>query len=103
MPAKRPATASPDDTGFPLFNGQIAEVRISAAALCPDEFLTSMPVQDLACPWDCGDFDGTVGIIDFLALLGQWGQIGTFCDAVCDDIVDTLDFCDLLANWGPCP
>ena len=23
------------------------------------------------CPWDCGDFDGNVGVVDFLAVLAQ--------------------------------
>ncbi len=30
--------------------------------------------QPPACPWDCGgDNDGNVGIVDFLALLANWG------------------------------
>ncbi len=33
-----------------------------------------------ACPWDCADGDGTVGILDFLGLLAQWSQVGTSCD-----------------------
>ncbi len=55
------------------------------------------------CPWDCGDFDGNVGIVDFLALLAQWGQTGTACDL---DLgapgVGIAEFLVLLANWGPC-
>ncbi len=55
------------------------------------------------CPWDCGDSgDGNVGIVDFLALLGEWGQVGTPCD-VDDGGVGINDFLALLANWGPCP
>jgi hypothetical protein len=30
------------------------------------------PDMDL-CPWDCGDGNGTVDAVDFLALLGNWG------------------------------
>ena len=31
-------------------------------------------LQPPPCPWDCGgDNDGTVGIVDFLALLAAWG------------------------------
>ena len=54
-----------------------------------------------ACPLDCGDGDGTVGIVDFLALLAQWGTPGT-CDADGGGVGIT-DFLELLANWGPCP
>jgi len=55
-----------------------------------------------ACPWDCGDGNGSVDTVDFLALLGEWGQVGTPCD-ISGGGVDTVDFLDLLANWGPCP
>ena len=58
--------------------------------------------EALDCPWDCGDFDGGVGINDFLALLAQWGQIGSSCDFGGPG-VDIVDFRKLLANWGPCP
>jgi hypothetical protein len=55
------------------------------------------------CPWDCGgDNDGDVGIVDFLALLAEWGLIGTPCDFDGTG-VGIVDFLDLLANWGPCP
>ena len=55
------------------------------------------------CPWNCGgDNDGNVGIVDFLALLSQWGLIGTSCD-IDGGGVGIVDFLALLANWGPCP
>ncbi len=54
------------------------------------------------CPWDCGAVNGVVETVDFLALLSQWGQIGTACDFD-DDGVGTVDFLELLANWGACP
>jgi hypothetical protein len=53
------------------------------------------------CPLDCGDGDGTVGVVDFLALLAQWGTEGT-CDADGGG-VSVTDFLLLLAAWGPCP
>ncbi len=31
------------------------------------------PTPAQSCPWDCGDEDGLVGIVDFLALLAGWG------------------------------
>ena len=58
------------------------------------------------CPWDCdmtpGYTDGVVGITDFLAVLAQWGAVGTMCD-VDGGGVGITDFLAILANWGPCP
>ena len=53
------------------------------------------------CPWDCADGDGQVGILDFLALLADWGGPGA-CDFDGGGIGPT-DFLDLLAHWGLCP
>ena len=62
------------------------------------------PAGGAPCPWDCGDGDGTVGINDFLALLGEWGSIGSPCDLGLGTVgVGIEEFLDLLANWGPCP
>ena len=61
-------------------------------------FLDGVP----QCPFDCGDHDGTVGILDFLALLVTWGQAGVPCDFDGGGVGIT-DFLQLLANWGPCP
>ena len=58
---------------------------------------------EISCPWDCGDRDGMVGIVDFLLLLAQWGMVGSSCDFDGDG-VDRVDlFLQLVANWGPCP
>jgi hypothetical protein len=50
------------------------------------------------------DFDGSVGVNDFLIMLAEWGN------AIClppdldgDGTVGILDFLILLAAWGPCP
>jgi hypothetical protein len=52
------------------------------------------------CPWDCGDGNGQVGVVDFLTLLAQWGTPDT-CDF--DGAgVGVTDFLTLLANWGVC-
>ena len=53
------------------------------------------------CPWDCGNGDGIVNVVDFLALLAQWGEPGS-CDFDGDG-VGVTDFLDMLAWWGPCP
>jgi hypothetical protein len=58
---------------------------------------------ECVCPWDCGDPpDGEVSVVDFLALLAQWGQVGSSCD-VDGGGVGITDFLAMLANWGPCP
>ena len=55
------------------------------------------------CPWDL-DGDGSVGINDFLDLLGQWGSDpGGPPDFDGDGTVGIADFLELLANWGACP
>jgi len=56
---------------------------------------------DPQCPRDCADGDLTVTVVDFLTLLGQWGQVGP-CDFDGRG-VGTTDFLALLGNWGPCP
>jgi hypothetical protein len=53
------------------------------------------------CPWDCGDGDFVVGILDFLAMLAQWGQPGVPCDFDGGG-VGVTDFLKLLGQWGPC-
>ena len=56
------------------------------------------------CPADCGDGDGIVAIVDFLALLGQSDAVGSSCDfGLGAQGVGIEEFLDLLANWGPCP
>jgi hypothetical protein len=60
------------------------------------------PIGD-PCPWDCAQpADGQVGVVDFLALLAEWGSVGTPCDFDGGG-VGVTDFLDMLANWGPCP
>ena len=68
-----------------------------------DDVYFNIPTE--ICPWDCDgaeSTDGTVGIVDFLALLSQWGQVGSSCDFDGGGVGIT-DFLALLANWGPCP
>ncbi len=64
----------------------------------PDNCQTSTP----PCPWDCADGNGTVDIVDFLALLSQWAVIDAPC-AFDGGGVGIVDFLALLAHWGPCP
>jgi hypothetical protein len=60
------------------------------------------------CP-PCSDLDGddTVGVTDFLALLGVWGPCLNCADCPADFdgdcSVGVTDFLILLGQWGPCP
>ncbi len=88
--------------GLPIFDwlgeGEVGSYDIALEGV---SFIELEPL----CPWDCDSgesIDGTVGIVDFLALLAQWGQVGTPCDFSGDGVgIDA--FLQLLANWGPCP
>jgi len=55
----------------------------------------------LACTGDCGETDGVVDVLDFLAVLTQWGMTGTSCDFLANG-VDTGDLLTVLASWGVC-
>ncbi len=75
------------------------------AAYIYDGLTDGMPdqCQGNPCPWDLGG-DGTVGINDFLELLGAWGtDPGGPPDFDGDHNVGISDFLELLANWGDCP
>ncbi len=77
-----------------------------APGTCGDPPVVDMGAYELqaSCPWDCDgaeSIDGTVGIVDFLTLLAQWGGPGS-CDFDGGGVGIT-DFLELLANWGPCP
>jgi hypothetical protein len=55
------------------------------------------------CPWDCAvPADKEINVVDFLALLAQWGIVGAPCDFDGGG-VGVTDFLKLLAVWGPCP
>jgi hypothetical protein len=57
------------------------------------------------CPADCAlPPDGVVNVVDFLALLGQWGGTG-LCDCADggDGTVNVVDFLAMLGAWGSCP
>ncbi len=58
--------------------------------------------EECGCLWDCANGDGMVGIEEFLAVLGTWGQIGLPCDFDGDGVGIT-DFLKVLGLWGPCP
>ncbi len=53
------------------------------------------------CPWDCGNANGEVDVVDLLALLGHWGGPGP-CDFDGGG-ASVTDLLKLLAHWGDCP
>jgi predicted outer membrane repeat protein len=57
------------------------------------------------CPWDCQpEPDGIVNIPDFLAMIAQWGQVGTSCDLETGSPgVGINEFLAFVAHFGPCP
>jgi hypothetical protein len=67
-----------------------------------DSHIARWGCETSACPWDCGDRNGIVDIVDFLAVLSEWGLAGTSCDI---DGAGTgpKDFSNVMAHWGPCP
>ncbi len=91
--------AGPDDTVIGALTG-LSTVASTGAATYAYAYDIILPAED-TCPWDCADGDGTVGINDFLALLGQWGQVDS-CDFDGSG-VGVTDFLEMLGNWGPCP
>ena len=59
----------------------------------------------MVCRADCAglDPDGSVDVIDLLALLGGWGRPCQSCDLNCDGTIDTVDLLEMLAAWDGCP
>jgi hypothetical protein len=77
--------------------------RSGGNALDDDWYIDDVFIGFEPCPWDCEDPpDGTVDVGDFLALVSQWGNVGSACD-VDGGGVSVTDFLALLAHWGPCP
>jgi hypothetical protein len=95
-------------------DGTCCDLVCGADPFCCDNSWDSLCVgvaEDLCgdlCPSCAEDIDGddTVGITDFLALLGVWGPCPDCgnCPADFDGdcTVGVTDFLLLLANWGPC-
>ncbi len=62
-----------------------------------------VPDECEPCPWDL-DGNGSVDTVDFLDLIGQWGTDPDGPPDFDDNgTVDTMDLLELLANWGQCP
>jgi hypothetical protein len=93
-------------TGSQIADGAIDEYEYTIdldpnETLLPGVYWVEVYNDSSECPADCGDHDGTVGVVDFLALLAQWGGPGS-CD-INGGGVSVTDFLEMLATWGPCP
>jgi predicted outer membrane repeat protein len=107
-----PCIDAGDNTAVPsgLFTDLAGAYRFVDDPNTVDTGYGDPPVVDMGayefqtgCPWDCGmPADGQVSVVDFLAMLAQWGQEGVPCD-VDGGGVGVTDFLELLANWQPCP
>jgi hypothetical protein len=53
--------------------------------------------------WPDVNGDGTVDVLDLLAVLAAWGATSGPEDINGDGIVDVLDLLEILASWGSCP
>ena len=85
-------TVVPIDTENPDYVGELGAGRLDVAAAAMLGPITPT-LGDL-------DNDGTVGIVDMLALLAAWGQVHSSADLDGDGAVGISDFLILLANWG---
>jgi hypothetical protein len=90
-----------DYNGMASAGGKLYPCYIDMSAGDEDAFTNVIEFED-TCPWDCGDDNGSVDTIDFLQLLADWGVIDAPCD-FSGGGVDAVDFLELLENWGPCP
>jgi subtilisin-like proprotein convertase family protein len=87
---------------FPVTAGSEHYIRVGGFSGGGTGTLTVSCQPVSSCPWDCDDHDGTVGVVDFLELLAQWGQVGTSCD-IDGGGAGITDFLSMLAHWGSCP
>ena len=88
-------------------SGLLAVIAIS---LGPSSIVGGSPAaeaqpMDVGCPWDCQAVpSGAVDVPDLLALLAQWGMLGSCNFNGGGEGVTVADLLKLLANWGmQCP
>jgi hypothetical protein len=85
---------------FPTNEGGLYLIRVGGYGGSGIGSLAITCTPDTSCPWDCADGNGTVSIVDFLALLAQWDLPGP-CDFDGGGAGIT-DFLEMLAHWGDC-
>jgi hypothetical protein len=76
------------DAAYPYSGWNIDDVEVWAVSVCAADVVA----------------DGVVNVLDFLAVLGAWGDgPGSAADVNGDGIVNVQDVLALLAAWGDCP
>ena len=75
---------------------------IPASGQEPLAYPTSVALYELPLAGDANG-DDVVNVLDFLAVLAAWHQIGGPEDVDGDGVVDIGDFLMVLANWGALP
>jgi hypothetical protein len=78
------------------------EAALASWLVCESEDGDGDGLADPCCFGDA-DADGSVGIGDFLGLLGAWDTGDPRYDLDGDGTVGISDFLALLGAWGPCP
>ena len=82
----------PPPTGFRFFAGS----SIAGNTMAFDNL-----VIEPGCPEDVNG-DGTVDVLDLLAVIAAWGNPGGPEDVNGDGVVDVLDLLAVISAWGPC-
>jgi hypothetical protein len=95
-----------DEQGNPLKENSHPFTGVFTRADIVRILSASIDCETAPCPSDING-DGTVDVVDFLALLGAWGDCPPAGECPSDingnGTVDVIDFLALLAEWGPCP
>jgi hypothetical protein len=60
-----------------------------------------LPPPPIQCPEDV-TLDEQVDVLDLLAVIAAWGNLGGIEDINEDGIVDVLDLLAVISAWGPC-
>lgn len=93
------AVGTYDFTGLTVFNWTVDDGPFQPMGMIFEQLV--IDVIPAPCAGDCGDENGSVDIVDLLALLAEWDGPGA-CDLDGSGAVDINDLLDLLAGWGPC-
>ena len=66
--------------------GMIATITVEPMVICPADVTG----------------DGTIDVLDLLAVIAAWGELGGPADVDGSGIVDVLDLLEVISAWGPC-
>ena len=91
------------NSSMPLISGSLLCGNMPNQISGPWEDNGANTIAD-ECPIDCPDInnDGYVSVTDLLAVIDQWGLIGSPADVTGDGVVNVSDLLLIISNWGPC-